>query len=245
MAQDVMQALAEWPQILRTERGALVSTSCILPSGSLLTVSIQPVIDGWIVCDEGAAVWEAESGGHSVERAIRGLSSRLNGQGLKVENGKIYSGRVNSSELPYMVAYLATAAADAAKWLSNKARVKDHIDVVDRLPEVLKNFYPDFISAEPLTLRGDTDKQYTFDNVLVLPNRSRLVLDAVRNHDGSIKSRVLANLDVSRAKPDKIIQRIVYDEQEDWSQQDLALLSVGAPAVAISRVVEMVRREAA
>lgn len=245
MVQDVMEVLAEWPQIMRTERGALVRTSCILPSGSLLAVSIQPVIDGWIVCDEGSAVWDAESGGRTVEHAIRGLKARLSGQGLKLENGKIYSSRVGAADLPYMVAYVATATLDAAKWLSGRAKATDRPDISERLPVLLRQEYPQLVAPEPITLRGDTDKAYTFKNVLVLPNRNRLILDPVLHQDGSIKSRVLANLDVSRAKPDKVIQRIVYDDQEDWSQQDLALLQVGAPAVAFTSVREMIDREAA
>lgn len=245
MTQDVMEVLAEWPQIMRTERGALVNTSCILPSGALLAVSVQPVIDGWIVCDEGSAVWDAESGGRSVERAVRGLSARLSGQGLKLENGKIYSGRVNASELPYMVAYVATATLEASKWLANRAKASDRRDITERLPQLLRNEYPNLVAPEPITLHGDTNKTYTFRNVLLLPNRSRLILDPVLHQDGSIKSRVIANLDVSRARPEKVIQRIVYDEQENWSQQELALLSVGAPAVAFSGVVAMVIGEAA
>jgi len=115
-----MEVLASWPQVAQTERGAFVRTSCIFPSGSLLSVSVQPAIDGWIVSDEGSASWEASSGGGDIDSALNGLKTVLSNKGLKLENGKIYSQRVSSNELPFMVAYLATASLDAARWLSGK-----------------------------------------------------------------------------------------------------------------------------
>ena len=131
MARDVMEVLAEWPQLVRTEHGALVRTSCIMPSGSLLSVSVQPAIDGWIVCDEGSAIWEAEAGGRSADDASTGLKSKLTKIGLKLENGKIYSGRVSSSELPYMVAYVATATLDAARWLRGRVKSQKSLTIDD------------------------------------------------------------------------------------------------------------------
>ncbi len=245
MAEDVMEVLAEWPQIARTERGAFVRTSCVFPSGSLLSVSVQPAIDGWIVSDEGSASWEASSGGKDIEAALRGLKNILTKKGLKLEGDKILSGRVRSSELPYMVAYLATASLEASKWLSSKAEKTKAETIVDMLPRHLRRKFPDLVMQEPLFLRGDTDKSYTFKNVLLLPNRNRLILDPVLRQDGSIKSRVIANIDVSRAKHKRLVQHIVYDEHEDWTEAELALLTVGAPAVSYSNVDDVVERLAA
>jgi hypothetical protein len=98
---------------------------------------------------------------------------------------------------------------------------------------------------KPLSLTGESSKGYTFDNVLLLPSRERLILDPVTRHDGSIKSRLVANLDVARARHEGVIQRIVYDEDDGWEQQELALLAVGAPTVKISRLAEVVDRMAA
>lgn len=242
MGRDVMEVLAEWPHIVRTERGALVRTSCVLPSGSLLNVSVQPAIDGWIVSDEGSAAWEAESGGHSVADAMPGLKKKLSQQGLRLENGKIFSGRVSSSELPFMVAYLATAALDASVWLGRRAARPERQDLAARLRAHLKKEFPDLVMPEPLTILGDTDKKYTFANVLSLPNKTRVILDPVLRQDSSIKSRIVANIDVARARHKNIIQRIVYDDGDEWSQPELALLAVGAPTVPYSEIDGVVRR---
>ena len=240
-----MEVLANWPQVARTERGAFVRTSCVFPSGSLLSVSVQPAIDGWIVSDEGSATWEASSGGGDIEDAIQGLKTVLSKKGLRIEGGRIYSERVSSAELPYMVAYLATARLDAARWLSGKAAKPKPETIVETLPRHLKTKFPDLVMPEPLSLRGDTDKSYTFKNALLLPNRNRLILDPVLHQDTSIKSRIVANIDVSRAGHGRLIQHIVYDDDEDWSQAELELLTVGAPTIAYSNLDAVVERLAA
>ncbi len=245
MARDVMEVLAEWPQLVRTEYGALVRTSCIMPSGYLLSVSVQPVIDGWIVCGEGSAIWEAEAGGRSADDASTGLKSKLTKIGLKLENGKIYSGRVSSSELPYMVAYVATATLDAARWLRGRVKSQKSLTINEKLPRLIRRRFGDLLMPEPLTVAGSTENQYTFRNVLLLPDRRKLSLDPVSNQDSSIKSRVVANLDVARAQHDGLIQRIVYDDEDPWEQHDLALLTVGAPAIALSSVEGVIERMAA
>ena len=240
-----MEVIADWPQVSRTERGAFVRTSCVLPSGSLLQVSIQPAIDGWIVSDEGSATWEASSNGRDIEKSLRGLKSFLSHKGLKYSNGKIYSARVSSNELPYMVAYLATATLDASRWLIGRADQPKMETLVDQLPRYLQSKFPDLLLPEALSVRGDTDKDYVFKNVLLLPSRKKLILDPVIRQDSSIKSRIVANIDVSRANHKDLIQHIVYDDTEDWTQSELALLTVGAPTIAYSNVGEVVERLAA
>lgn len=245
MAMDVMEVLADWTNIRRTDRGAMVRTSCILPSGTLLNVSVQPAMDGWIVCDEGSVVADVMAHGLDVEFSIKGLSSKLTRAGLKVEKGKIFSERVSSSELPFMVAYLATESLDASKWLLKNAAKRAKRDVADELEELIDRRYSELRLPEPLSLLGNSSKQYQFENVLLLPNRQRLILDPVTRHDGSIKSRLVANLDVRQANHQGIEQRIVYDNSEGWEQQELSLLSVGAPTVSLSRVSEVIDRMAA
>ena len=183
--------------------------------------------------------------GIDVKPSIRGLTSKMIHIGLKVENGKIYSGRVSTGELPYMVAYVATAALDAAHWLVGKSKASHASDIMDRLPRLLSDRYFDFLVSEPLTLKGRSEKIYSFSNVLLLPSRKRLLLDPVTRNDSAIKSRLVANLDVAQANHSQLLQHIVYDDSEKWEQQELALLAVGAPAIPLSRVASVVDRLAA
>lgn len=245
MVVDVMEVLADMSNLRRTDNGALVRTSCMLPSGSLLNVSVQPAIDGWIVCDEGAVVADAMAHGFDVDFSLKGLASRLSREGLKVEKGRIYSEKVSPGELPFMVAYLATSAIEASKWLVNNAAKHSRRGVADLLSDLVDRRYSEMRLHEPLEVLGNSSKSYEFNNVLLLPNRQKLILDPVNRNDGSIKSRLVANLDVAQAHHENLLQRIVYDESENWEQQELALLSVGAPTIKISRVEEVVDRMAA
>ena len=240
-----MEILADWTNLRRTENGAMVRTSCVLPSGTLLNVSVQPAMDGWIVSDEGSVVADVMAHGFDVELSLKGLSNKLSRIGLKVEKGRIFSERVSTSELPFMVAYLATESLDASKWLMKSAAQKSRRGVGDQLNELIDRKYAEFRLTEPLSILGNSSKQYRFENVLLLPTKERLILDPVTRHDGSIKSRLVANLDVKQANHEGLVQRIVYDNEEGWEQQELALLSVGAPTVSLSRVEEVVDRMAA
>jgi len=242
MAVDVMEILADWQHFRRTESGANVRTSCILPSGSLLSVSVQPAMDGWIVCDEGSVVADVASQGFDVDTSLRGLSSKLTRMGLHVQGGKIYSDRVSTGDLPYMVAYLATSALDASRWLMNAASKANKSDVADGLRLLVDGRFNEYRMTEPLTVSGKSSKSYSFENVLVLPSHGRLILDPVTRHDGSIKSRLVANLDVAQAGHENLVQRIVYDADDGWEQQELALLAVGAPTIRLSRLAEVVER---
>lgn len=73
----------------------------------------------------------------------------------------------------------------------------------------------------------------------------KLIVDPVSNDASSINARVVANLDVKANEDPNIIQRIVYDDEDDWSPADLNLLQVGAIAVPFSRSGEVIERLAA
>ena len=75
-----------------------------------------------------------------------------------------------------------------------------------------------------------------------MPHERRLIIDAVTNEPSSINARVVANLDVAATKNPLLEQRIVYDDEDDWTPADLNLLNVGAIAVPFSRSSEVIER---
>jgi hypothetical protein len=75
-----------------------------------------------------------------------------------------------------------------------------------------------------------------------LDGERKLIIDPVSNDPSSINARVVANLDVKATGNPNIIQRIVYDDEDDWSAVDLNLLQVGATAVPFSRAGEVIER---
>ena len=240
-----MEILAGWAQFKRIERGALVHTSCLMPSGAQVVVSVIPSMDGWVVSDEGAAIYEARGRGLNVEAKIRGLKSKLAKSGLKYDQGKIYSPRARTGDLPYMVAYVATEALDAARWLVQKSESEKLETVKDTLPILLRKEFPSLIINKPLTVYGKSQRQYKFGTVLSFEKKGKLILDPVARNDYSINNRVVANLDVRAANYPNLMQRLVFDDGQKWSSADLSLLSVGADAVPLSETVDFVKKMAA
>jgi hypothetical protein len=52
-------------------------------------------------------------------------------------------------------------------------------------------------------------------------------------------------LDVKRLNNPKLIQRIVFDPTEDWRNEEIALLGVGATPVALPSLADAIERIAA
>ena len=76
-------------------------------------------------------------------------------------------------------------------------------------------------------------------------NGSQLVVDAVSKDANSINARVVANLDVKSAEHPKLIQRIVYDDEEDWRADDLTRLQMSCVTLAAFSKSEQVLRRIA
>jgi len=86
-------------------------------------------------------------------------------------------------------------------------------------------------------------KQHTFANVITLPNSDILIVDPVAPEPSSINARVVANLDVQQAANPRVKQRLVYDDDEEWTPDNLGLLGiVGAPIVPFSQSPGVIRR---
>jgi hypothetical protein len=109
------------------------------------------------------------------------------------------------------------------------------------LAEFLEGRFPKNV-AHQVAIVGASNKVHKFANVITFDDGKRLIIDPVANDPSSVNARVVANLDVKATNDESIIQRIVYDDQEDWSPADLNLLSVGAPAIAFSRSATVIER---
>jgi hypothetical protein len=96
--------------------------------------------------------------------------------------------------------------------------------------------------AQNKFVMGHSNKRHKFANVIDLGHERKLIVDPVSNDASSINARVVANLDVNATENSNIIQRIVDDEEDDWSPSDQNLLQVGAIAVPFSRSGEVIDR---
>jgi len=122
-------------------------------------------------------------------------------------------------------------------------RVKRTRDFKDMLAKFLKRSFDDRVSHNVIIV-GHSNKPH-FANIVSLPNGMRLIVDPAVHDVSSINARVVANLDVIAVNNPLSEQRIIYDDEEDWTPADLNLLQVGATVVPFSRSSEVFARIAA
>ena len=141
---------------------------------------------------------------------------------------------------PLAVLLVANASQEIARWLYDHVKLKRTRNFKEMLAAFLKKTFDNYVA--PATIVGHSQKRHKFANVISLPHERRLIIDAVANEPSSINARLVANLDVAATKNPLLEQRIVYDDEEDWTPADLNLLNVGAIAVPFSRSSEVIER---
>jgi hypothetical protein len=220
-----------------------LSTHCLYPSNATVSVVIKGGLDEFIVSDDGGAIDEIASSGvrdRITDRQIRGMVKR---QGLKVENGAIYSPVVSLSALPAAILLVANASKELADWGTSHLRVVVTRDFKLAVSDLLQRHFHDALKTQKIV--GHSNKPHTFSNVIFLSGDRRLLVDPVINDPSSINARLASNIDVKMANDPKIDQIIVFDDQQEWSSSDLRLLQVAAPTVPFSLAEREVMRRAA
>lgn len=235
------QDIGTW---LRADDFLRVSTHCLYPSNAVVTVTIRGGVNEFVVSDEGGAISEIAGSGFRervTDRQIRGI---VKAQGLKVENGVIYSPAVTMDGLPAAMVLVANASKEIADWALSHLRMTVTRDFKQALTDLLQRHFHDNLKTQQKVV-GHSNKPHTFTNVIWLPGDRRLLVDPVVNDTSSVNARLASNLDVKMSNDPSIDQLIVYDDQQDWSSADLKLLQIAAPTVPFSRAErEIVRRAA-
>ena len=230
------ELLNRYPNVVSTEGGTAVLTHCLYPSNQAVTVFVSGGSNGLRVNDGGGALDVLSAHGCNVASPDRFLMRFCRRKGLRADRGKIYTPIVPPEGLLAAVIMVANASAEAAHWgiehLKPAARPHD-------LRKELRNLLTHRFSKERVQsderLTGKSNRQYHFDLVVTLKGNHRLVVDAVLPDASSINSRAIANMDLGRLDDPNIIQRIVYDDEQDWDAADLNLLQMAATLVPYSR----------
>ena len=223
----------------------VVPTHCLYPSRAVVTAFIDSGPRTAVVSDGGGAISEARNLPDKPGKLIQALKKQADYWGLKVGgNGWIYSNSVPIEDVAAMVAVVASASRDAAKALVSLFRGKVQEDWTNELARILRREFGSNVRRE-VKLVGESNKNHNFDFVVRLPSAERLVIDAVKRDAGSMNSAIVHHLDLRQSGTKNLIQRIVYNDQEDWRAADLALLEVGAPPVAFSKAPNVFKRLAA
>jgi hypothetical protein len=214
--------------------GVFVTVPCLYPSNGMVSVMVRGGPNRFFVSDEGGALREILSAGADVQHPDKTLRRVLHLSGLLVGAGKISSPEVGLAELPAAIALVANASKDAADWLFDHCKIERRRD----FKRIVRDFLAQtFVEQEmkTATVAGNSNKIHKFDNVISLPSGKSLIVDAVVHDMNSINSSVVANLDVQARSDPRLIQRIVYDDEDEWPAPDIALLSVGATVVPFSK----------
>ena len=246
---DALNILAEAERQLRDvsaiellDDGVRVTTHCMYPSNGLIRVMVRGGTTMIVASDDEEAVGEALAAGIHLNNPDRTLLSLIKAQGLEIHRGIIHTPRMDRNAIALGILLVANGARDAAMWLYDHHKLKRERDFRKLIREFLKTVFSDQVA--PTKIVGKSNTTHTFSNVISFPSGKRLIVDPVVHDTTAINSRVVANLDIRNTMNPRIDQRIIYDDEENWSAAELNLLNVGAPVVPFSNAEEVIQRVA-
>jgi len=240
----VIASMAKWPEIQEVEGRVLVPTHCLYPSNGVVTVMVEGGAASFRVHDGGAALDELETSGGIVPHPISIMRSATRRQGVRVSDvGVIFAPVTRVEDLPGTISLIANASKEAAHRLIDSMRPKPRRNFRSELEKLLELEFGHMTLKRASAIIG-LRKPHKFDYVIYVNEQRQLLLDAVVPEAGSINAAVVAHLDVREAKLPNVVQRIIYDDEETWTAEDLSLLSIGAPAIPFSSARQVLRRVA-
>jgi hypothetical protein len=240
---DIVRA---WPLCAPDGDGFVVTTHCQLPNGSLVKVRIRPAGGGqWIASDGGAALDEAVASGVEIPTFNLNIRRAIRSKGLSFAEGRIESPRVGTESLFNATVVVANAARDIAEALLMIGGDLREEKLERRARAILVSKFHSWVLAKPVTIQGASERAHRFRNALNLPDGRRVLIDVVKHQGNSINSAVVSNLDVRRLEDPRIVQRIVFDPDEMWKPEEIALLEVGAIPIALPSLAQAITRIAA
>jgi hypothetical protein len=239
----VSRSLDNIASIRRIDDGIRVITHCMYPSNGLVQVTVRGGVETVVVSDGGGAVGEALSAGILLKAPDAALARLIKDQGLSITDGVIFTSRIPIEAVSVGIIHVANASQEIARWLYDHVKIKRARDFKVMLAEFLNRSF-DRVSHNQIIV-GNSNKPHKFENIVLLPNGRRLIIDPAVREFSSMNARIVANLDVRAVNDPRLEQRIVYDDEDDWTPADLNLLQVGAPVIPFSRSSEVIRRIAA
>ena len=237
----VTHGLNEIASVKVIDDGLVVTTHCMYPSNGLVRITIRGGENTIVATDEGGAMEEATAAGIPFNDYNRQLAHVVKGHGLSISDGVIRTPQMPIDAAPLAVLLVANASQDVARWMFDHAKIKRSRDFKLLLAEFLNRSFEHRVAHNEIIV-GHSNKPHKFANVLDLGNQKKLIIDPVSNEASSINARVVANLDVRAVDDPRIIQRIVYDDEDEWTPADLNLLQVGAPVIAFSKASMVIGR---
>lgn len=232
----VKQALSPFCSLHELDDHVAVSTHCLYPSGATVTVYVIGGAKESIISDEGGAIDELATHNRFVADADKYLHRFCRRYGVKHENGKIYIRISSNEQLVSAIVRVANASMSAATWGFENIKLIHKRDLRRELHGLIEKTFPKERILAEVRLHGRSSRQYTFDRLIRLSKDTHLVIDPVLRDNNSINSRAIAHLDLKQLESEDLIQRITYDDQEEWDSADLNLLQMAATLVPFSQL---------
>ena len=241
----VRAALAGWPAPRLDAGSVVVPTHCLYPSNGIVHVYVEGGLREFVVHDNGDAYDQLHSmGGHEpVPGHLIRAVVRQNGL-LVSDRHSIYLKDVDEAGLAGAIALVANGAKEAAEYLISRHRPAPRRPIKDELEAILTLRFPTLWRREEVFL-GGSNKQHRFDYTVDLGRKGKLLMDIAKPEPSSINAAVVAHLDVRQGKAEHLVQRIVFDDHDHWTSENLSLLGVGAIPIPLSVANDALARLAA
>jgi hypothetical protein len=218
----IAQIVLEWGKPTLSGDRLIVPTFATYPSNSLVQAYVEGGRDRFVVSDGGGALKVVLGMGSASRTVHKLLSSFAKGTSVKVNSsGWIFLGIV------------AEASREAAVLLLKHFNPKPAIDFRRDIEALLDIRFHDSVQKKG-HLTGASNKLHSFDYLVRVNDNTLLALDAVVPDPSSINAAVVSHMDVKATRRLDVRQMIIYDDDDNWSAADLALLSIGAPSARFS-----------
>lgn len=223
------------------ENGVLCNTHCLYPSNGMVQVAVMGAGDTYFVTDNGGAFREAEAAGASIKNPDRQYSKLLAKQGLTIENGVICSPKIGIESLPAAISIIANVSKEISESIFHTWKIERSRIFKDLVRDFIKTEFHVEVKEEKII--GQSNKSYSFCNVIDFMNGSKIIIDPVLKDPNSINARLVANLDVRSKHYPNLSQSIIYDDEQKWQPTDLNLLMVsGVPIIPFSKSEAILRQ---
>jgi len=212
-----------------------VATHCLYPDGGRVNVVVTGRGGEFSVSD-GAGAYECLADySKTPKNWDRFLTRFAKPMDLVANNCVISTQRpVSVDDLPTAILLVANAskeAADVGMTVLKADRLKRFKDAFD---DFVERKFSKSERVKNYLVTGDSNKSYRFDYAITLHDGAKLITDPVSHDPNSINAKVVSHMDVRNAGIDGLLQRIVFNDSEEWESSNLHLLKSSAPTVPFS-----------
>jgi hypothetical protein len=182
-----------------------------------------------------AAIAEIAAHGLEISNPEPYLRPFYSPRGLRVSGAKIHTAPIPAEFLATAISLVATTASVAAFFAVRTFKHRVRRDLRRELRELLEGRFSRTSVQEEIHLTGLSGRSYRFEFVVNIGKNRNLVLDSIFPEATAINTRTVAHFDLAQAKNPLFVQRMVYDQTDDWAASDMALLQMAAELVPFTR----------